>query len=260
MLLDLIRPSHRSLVRLAWGFAMCVGFAGGAWAAEVSVAVASNFIAPMKLIATQFERQSGHKLVLAFGSTGGFYAQIRNGAPFHVLLAADDETPARLVKEGAAVGASRVTYAIGRLVLWSAQSGLVDPRGEILRTDRFARLAIANPKLAPYGLAAQQTLQSMGLLQAVSARLVNAENIGQAYQFVATGNAQIGFLALAQVMQDGKPSAGSSWLVPSSLHEPIRQDAVLLNAGVGSSAALALLEYLRSDPARAIMRSFGYEH
>ncbi len=229
-------------------------------AAEVSVAVASNFSAPMKLIAAQFERHTGHRLVLAFGSTGGLYAQIRNGAPFQVLLAADDETPTRLIKDGAAVAASRYTYAIGRLVLWSAQTGMVDSRGEILRTDRFARLAIANPKLAPYGLAAQQTLQALGLSQALSARLVHAENIAQAYQFVATGNAQIGFLALAQVMQDGKLGVGSSWVVPGNLHEPIRQDVVLLNAGVSNPAALALLEYLRSDSARAVMRTFGYEH
>jgi molybdate transport system substrate-binding protein len=258
--LGLIWSLRRKLVHVVLGVAGIAMVVDRAIAAEVSVAVASNFSAPMKLIAAQFEKDSGHRVVLVLGSTGGLYAQIRNGAPFHVLLAADDETPARLVKDGAAVGPSRYTYAIGRLVLWSAQSGLVDPRGEILRTDRFARLAIANPKLAPYGLAAQQTLQAMGLTQAVSARLVNAENIAQAYQFVATGNAQIGFLALAQVMQDGKPAAGSSWLVPSSLHEPIRQDAVLLNAGVSNTAALALLEYLRSDSARAVMRSFGYEH
>jgi molybdate transport system substrate-binding protein len=228
--------------------------------AEVSVAVASNFSAPMKRIAAQFEQHTGHKLILAFGSTGGLYAQVRNGAPFHLFLAADDETPARLIKDGAAVGASRYTYAIGRLVLWSAQPGLIDSRGEILRTDRFMRLAIANPKLAPYGQAAQQTLLALGLAHSVSGRLVHAENIAQAYQFVATGNAQIGFIALAQVMNDGKLGAGSSWVVPSALHEPIRQDVVLLNAAAGNPAALALLEYLRSEPARAIMRSFGYEH
>jgi molybdate transport system substrate-binding protein len=228
-------------------------------AAEVSVAVAANFTAPMQKIAAAFERATGHKAVLAFGSTGRFYAQVRNGAPFQLLLAADDETPARLVKEGFAVPGSRFTYAIGRLALWSATPGLVDARGAVLREGRFQRIAIADPRLAPYGKAAMETMDKLGATASLQPRLVQGESIVQAYQFVATGNAQLGFVALSQVMEDGRIGKGSAWVVPADLHTPIRQDAVVLAAGKDNPAAAALAAFLRSDAARAIIRAHGYE-
>ena len=231
---------------------------GAAHAAEVSVAVAANFTAPMQKIAAQFEQDTGHKAVLAFGSTGRFYAQIRNGAPFQVLLAADDETPARLEREGVGVPGSRFTYATGRLVLWSSQPGLVDAQGEVLRSGRVDRLALADPKLAPYGAAAIETLGALGVLEALRPRFVQGENIAQAHQFVATGNAALGFVALSQVFADGRLTSGSAWVVPAKLHAPIRQDAVLLDKGRDNPAATALLQYLRGDKARAVLRSYGY--
>lgn len=232
--------------------------AAGAHAGEVQVAVAANFTAPMHAIAAQFERDTGHRARLAFGSTGKFYAQIRNGAPFEVLLAADDETPARLEKEGQAAPGTRFTYAIGKLVLWSARAGVVDAKGEVLRTGDFRHLAIANPKTAPYGAAAVTVLKKLNLFDAVQARLVQGENIAQTHQFISTGNAQLGFVALSQVARDGRIAAGSGWIVPASLHEPIRQDALVLARGRGNPAAQALLDYLKSAKARAIIQSFGY--
>lgn len=228
-------------------------------AAEVRVAVAANLAAPMQRIAAAFERDTGHKAQLAFGSTGKFYAQIRHGAPFQLLLAADEETPARLAREGFGVASSRITYAVGRLVLWSAQPGLVDGEGAVLRAAPSHRLALADPRLAPYGAAALQVLERLGRRAAWQPRLVQGESIGQAFQFVASGNAALGFVALSQVMQDGRIPRGSAWIVPAQLHAPLRQDALLLNPGRHQPAAQALLDYLRSEPARAILRSHGYE-
>ncbi len=226
---------------------------------EVQVAVAANFAAPAKQIAQDFERASGHKAVLSLGGTGKFYAQIRNGAPFEVLLAADDETPQRLEAEGAAVAGSRYTYAIGRLVLWSARAGYVDAQGEVLRRGGFRHLALANPRVAPYGQAAMETLTALGLTDPLQAKLVQAENIAQAWQFVASGNAELGFVALSQVAKDGRIAEGSGWIVPARLHAPLRQDAVLLARGKGKPAAEAWLRHLRSDAARATIRAYGYE-
>lgn len=240
-------------------FVCAFAFAAPALAAEVPVAVAANFIAPMQRIAAMFEQDTGHKAVLTSGATGRFYAQITNGAPFHVLLAADDETPAKLEKEGKAPAGTRFTYATGRLVLWSAQAGLVDDQGEVLRRGGFEKLSIANAKLAPYGQAAEQTLGKLGLLETLRPRFVTGENIAQTHQFVSTGNAQLGFVALSQVMADGKLGAGSAWVVPATMHEPIRQDAILLEPGKDNPAARALLQYLRGDKAKAVIRSFGYE-
>ncbi|MBC7917415.1 MAG: molybdate ABC transporter substrate-binding protein [Rhodoferax sp.] len=231
---------------------------GAAHAAEVSVAVAANFTAPMQKIAAVFEQDTGHTAVLSFGSTGKFYAQIRNGAPFQILLSADDETPARLEKEGATVPDTRFTYATGRLVLWSKQAGVVDDKAEVLRKGSFAHIAMADPKLAPYGEAAVETLTQLGLLQALQPRVVQGESIAQAYQFVFTGNATLGFVALSQVMADGKIKEGSAWIVPANLHKPIRQDAVTLIAGKDNPAAIALMGYLKGDKAKSIIRSFGY--
>jgi molybdate transport system substrate-binding protein len=230
------------------------------FAAEVQVAVAANFTAPMKKIAADFEQATGHKAQLAFGATGKFYAQIRNGAPFEVLLAADDETPAKLEREGMAVTGSRFTYAIGQLALWSAKPGVVDDKGEVLKQGAFAHLAIANPKLAPYGAAAVESLTKLGLLGSVEPRFVQGENIAQTFQFVSTGNAELGFVALSQIHEGGKLKSGSAWIVPAGLHAPIRQDALVLTKGKDNPAALALMKYLKEDRARAIIKAYGYAY
>ena len=241
----------------AWLLA-CLAVFSQAQAAEVGVAVASNFMAPMQKIAQAFEQDTGHKAMLSFGATGSFYAQIKHGAPFQVLLAADALTPLKLESEGLGVAGSRFTYAVGKLVLWSRQPGLVDDKGAVLRSSRFARIAIANPKLAPYGAAAVEVMGQMGVLKDMQPKLVQGENIAQTYQFVATGNAQLGFVALSQVMADGKMAPGSGWPVPPALHAPILQDAILLGKGRDNPAAPALLRYLKSEKARALIRSFGY--
>lgn len=223
---------------------------------ELHVAVAANFTAPMHEIAAGFEKASGHRLLLSFGATGKFYAQIRQGAPFDVLLAADDETPTRLEKEGWAVPGTRITYAIGKLALWSPTAGYVDAHGKVLARATFAHLSIANPRLAPYGAAAIETLQALKLLQVVQPRFVQAESIGQAYQFVATGNAELGFVALAQICGN---NSGSRWIVPAALYQPIRQDAVILGGARSRRSAEALLNYLQSEPVRALIKTHCYD-
>jgi molybdate transport system substrate-binding protein len=239
--------------------ALVFGGATPARADEVLVAVAANFAAPAARLSDAFRAASGHTLKLVSGSTGKFEAQIVAGAPFEVLLSADDETPQRLISAGHAVAGSAFTYAVGQLVLWSATPGLVDAQGAVLASGRFQKLSIANPKTAPYGRAAMQVLAARGLTAALSPKLVTGESVAQAYQFVATGNAELGFVALSQVSAPGKAPSGSMWRVPSALHTPIRQDAVLLNAGAGKPAAAALLQWLRGEPAQAVIRSHGYE-
>ncbi len=228
-------------------------------AETVQVAVAANFTAPMRAIAADFEKDTGHKAQLSFGATGKFYAQIKSGAPFDVLLAADDETPARLAAEGDALPASRFTYATGRLVLWSARPDGVDAKGEVLKKNEFKALAIAAPKLAPYGAAAIETLTQLGLLDSLARKFVQGESIGQAFSFVASGNAELGFVALSQVYEDGKLKSGSGWIVPAHLHSPLRQDAVQLAKAKDNKAAAALLAYLKTDKAKALIRAYGYE-
>lgn len=224
----------------------------------IMVAVAANFAAPFKQIAAEFERESGHKVVAAFGSTGKFYAQIKNGAPFDLLLAADDETPARLVKDKAAVPGSAFSYAIGKLVLWSPRPALVDDQGAVLEHGGFDRIALADPKLAPYGAAAVAAMKQLGVHDRLASRIVTGETLTQVHQFVASGNAQLGFVALSQVIKDGN-IVGSAWFVPPELHAPIRQDAVLLNRGKDKAGPLALITYLQGAQARAVIRSYGYE-
>jgi molybdate transport system substrate-binding protein len=248
---------RRQLIRASIALALA-GAAFGARGAEVLVAVAANFVTPMRSIAEAFSADTGHTLKVSAGATGKFYSQILAGAPFEVLLAADDETPRRLVAKGHAVAGSRFTYAIGRLVLWSAQAAFVDDQGAVLASGAFGKLALANPKLAPYGAAALQVLRARGLAEALKSRLVTAESVAQAYQFVATGNAELGFVALSQVQVPGRQTTGSMWRVPQSLYDPIRQDAVLLAAGKDNPAASALLDYLKGAPARQVITAFGY--
>ena len=236
-----------------------VALACSAHADEIQVAVAANFSAAAQKIAAQFEHDTGHVVKLSFGATGKFYAQIEAGAPFDVLLAADQVTPGKLVTEGKAVPTTLHTYAIGKLVLWSVDAGLVDARGEILKSDKWKHLSVADAKLAPYGQAAKETLAALKLTDAVQARVVTAENIGQAYQFVQTGNAELGFVALGQVQPpDGSKPPGSLWLVPDHLYTPIKQDAVVIAATTSSKAATEFVDYLASDKARVVIKAYGY--
>ncbi|WP_350600299.1 molybdate ABC transporter substrate-binding protein [Pseudomonas sp. 65/3-MNA-CIBAN-0223] len=232
---------------------------GSAQAEEVQVAVAANFTAPLQAIAADFEKDTGHKLIAAYGATGQFYAQIKNGAPFEVFLSADDSTPQKLENEGDTVKGSRFTYAIGTLALWSAKDGYVDNQGKVLSDNQYQHLAIANPKAAPYGLAATQVLARLGLTDQVKAKIVEGQNITQAYQFVSTGNAELGFVALSQVYKNGKVSGGSAWIVPGDMHDPIKQDAVILNKGKDNPAAKALVDYLKGPKAAAVIKSYGYQ-
>ena len=224
---------------------------------EVNVAVAANFAEPIKEIAKQFQQTTGHRLVISTGATGKFYAQIKNGAPFDVLLAADQETPTKLEQEGNAVAGTRFTYAVGELVLWSAQPNVVDSNGAVLRGQSFAHLAMANPKLAPYGRAAQQTLERMGLMEQVRPKLVTGENIGQTYQFVYTGNAQLGFVARSQVQSD-RGISGSYWLIHKNMYSPIIQQAIILNHGKDNAGAKQLMQHLKTPAAKNIIRRYGY--
>ncbi len=227
-------------------------------AGEAQVAVAANFVIPLRELSEDFSRQSGHTLRISAGATGKLYAQIVHGAPFEVFLSADSSTPERLEKEGRIVVGSRYTYAIGRLVLWSGQAGVVDAAGEILTTGVFRHLALANPKTAPYGAAAVEVLKARGLYEQLQSKFVIGENIAQTHQFVASRNAEFGFVAQSQVWQGSKLTGGSAWLVPAELHAPIRQDAVLLKRGENNAAARAFLDYLRSDAARRLIAAYGY--
>lgn len=226
--------------------------------AIVRIAVAANFANPMKVLASQFEKESGNKVRQSVGATAKLYAQIRSGAPFDIFLTADEATAERLERENAIVSGSRFTYATGRLVLWSAQANSVDVKGEILNTGRFRHLAIAAPKLAPYGAAALQTLNQLGLDERLKPKLVQGESIGQTYSFVASGNAELGFIALSQVYENGQIQRGSGWVVPDILHTPLRQDAVLLAQASGNPAAKAFLAFLKTNDAKTVIRSFGY--
>jgi len=247
------------LLARAFGLAAALLACASLHAGQVRVAVAASMAAPMQRLADDFERATGHQVVPSLGSTGRFYAQLRGGAPFEVLLAATDDIPQRLEREGLAVPGGRFTYAVGRLVLWSLDPHGVDPQGNILKQPPRGRLAIADPRVAPYGEAAIQTLTRLGVLAAWQPSLVQGESVGQAFQYVASGNASLGFIALSQVMSEGRIARGSGWIVPIQYHEPLKQDAVLLNGGRSNPAALALIQYLKSEPAHVILRSFGYE-
>ena len=236
------------------------GFFSSAQAGEVHVAVASNFINPLKAIAGSFERETGHRVVVIPGSTGKLYAQIKHGAPFDLLLSADDLRPRLLEGEGFAVPGSRFTYAIGKLTLWSRNPRVIDGAGKkIFRNVNFTHLAMANPKSAPYGRAAFETLKKLGVWNQLKGRVVQGENIGQTFQFIATGNAELGFVALSQVLDPKNKWPGSRWDVPSDLHDPIAQELVLLKHGDGNPAAIALINFIHSETARKIIKRYGYQ-
>ena len=230
-----------------------------AHAGTVLVAVAANFSAPLQAIGKAFSTDTGHTLSVSSGATGKLHAQIVNGAPFEVFLSADQTSPAQLESLGLAVPATRFTFATGRLALWSATAGTVDAQGAVLKKGRFDKIAIAEPKTAPYGAAAIEVLTRLNVLGALTPKLVTGESIGQAYSFVATGNAALGFVALSQVMLDGQLKSGSTWVVPSGLHTPIRQDAVLLARGKSNPAALAFLAFMQTDKAKALIKTYGYD-
>ena len=250
-----MRFNLRRLLTLTAALAL----SAAAQAEVVQIAVAANFTAPARALAEIFARTTGHEAKLSFGATGAFYSQIKNGAPFDVLLAADDERPIRLEKEGDTVPGSRFTYAIGQLVLWSAKPGLVDDEGAVLKGGNFNKIAIANPKLAPYGAAAVETMDKLGLAAALTPKLVTGESIGQTYNFIATGNAELGFVALAQVLDGGKLKSGSMWVVPAKYHAPIIQDAVILKRAAANPAAKAWMALMRSPNTQDFIRSYGYE-
>jgi len=232
---------------------------GAARAAEVKVAVAANFTAPMKKIADAFAAASGHKALLSFGATGDLYAQIKSGAPFDMLLAADEQTPLRLEREGLAVPGTRFTYAMGRLVLWSAIPGVVDDEGQVLR-NTSGLIGVPNPKLAPYGAAAVDAMSRLGLLKSLQPRFVQGADVAQIYRLVAAGNVPLGFVALSQVMQEGRITNGSAWVVPYQFHAQIRQDGVVLAAGKDNEAAAALAKFLKGDRAHAVISAYGYRY
>jgi molybdate transport system substrate-binding protein len=242
------------LVRLAVGIATLVLTSTNVPAAQTNVAVAANFTEAAKEIAAAFTAKTGHEAVLSFGASGQFYTQITQGAPFQVLLSADDTRPKKLVDDGLAVSDSRFTYAIGKLVLWSKTPGLVKGE-ETLKTASFARLSICNPVAAPYGAAAVEAMKSLKVLEQLQPKLVEGATITQAYQFVETGNAELGFVALSQLTGT---ETGSHWLVPQELYSPIRQDAVLLKSGASNEAATRFIAFLRSPEARAIIEKYGY--
>ena len=244
-------------VRIA---ALCAAllFSSQALAEQVQVAVATNFTAPLQAIAAEFEKDTGHSVVASFGATGQLYAQIQHGAPFEMLFSADASTPARLDSEGQGVSGSRFTYAVGSLVLWSATPGYLDGSDAALKANQFRRLAIAELKTAPYGLAAAQLLENLGMTEAVQAKLVTGQSIAKALHFIATGNAELGFVALSQVYQDGQLSSGSAWIVPAELHTPIRQDALILKKGEHNPAAAAFMDYIKGEKAARIIQSYGY--
>ena len=248
---------RRNLAPLAFllSFLGLMALSDAGIAGETKVAVAANFTATVKQIAARFELKTGHKAVLIFGSTGKLYAQIYNAAPFDVFLAADSKRPQRAESEGLAVSGTRFTYATGKIVLYSTNPTLINGTSEVLLSKQYNKLAIGNPKTAPYGLAAMEVLKKLGIHDKVKSKIVRGDNIAQTHQFVMTGNAQLGFVARSQVIND---KSGSRWQVPDNLYSPIRQDAVLLKHGADNAAAQAFLAFLKGDIAHDIIKQYGY--
>ena len=239
---------------------LCAVLSLTAQAETVLVAVASDFTKPMTEIAAAFEKTTGHHVNLAFGSSGKAFAQIQSGAPYEIYLSASEKYPIELEKSGHAVANSGFVYAIGKLVLWSATPGYVDDQGKILKAANFKHLALADPAHAPYGVVAEEVMKNLGMLEKLRPLFVMGENIAQTFQFVSTGNAELGFVGLAQVIDanTGKIGSGSGWIIPGNLHSPFRQSAVLLKKGIENPAAPALMAYLKSSPALAIIGKYGF--
>jgi molybdate transport system substrate-binding protein len=244
-------------------FSVCCFIISGtvsiAWAGEIQAAVASNFYSPFKKIARQFEKETGHKVQIISGSTGKLYAQIMHGAPFELFLAADQRRPKLLEKNGNAVSGTRFAYALGKITLWSANPNAISEDGEsTLKAKNFTHIAIANPKTAPYGKAALQTMQKLGLWNEVRPLIVQGENIGQTFQFVASQNAQLGFVALSQILDPKNKFEGKRWDVPEKFYDPLKQDIVILKKGKSNPSAKALWKYLQSNAAKLIIKKYGY--
>ena len=239
--------------------ALLLSMASASHAAEAQVAVAANFAEPIKAIAAVLEKTTGHTLRVSLGPTGGLYTQIKNGAPFDVFLAADTERPAMLEKEGLTQPGTRFTYGTGKLVLWSVKPGRVDDKGEVLKAADLGKVAFANPKTAPYGAAALQVMEKLGLQAALQPKLVQGESIGQTFNFVKTGNADVGFVAMSQVRAGGRLKEGSMWAIPQDLYTAIQQDVVVLKRGENNEAALALIDLLKSPDIKDLIRSYGYD-
>ncbi len=230
-------------------------------AAEVQVAVAANFTAPMKDIAVMYEKATGDKILASYDSTGKFYAQIKNGAPYQVLFAADAKTPAKIEAEGLGVKGTAKPYAFGKLVLWSATPDFVKEDKNFILSDAVKKIAVANPKLAPYGEAAYQTMTSWKNIERAKEKFVEGDNIGNTYNYAATGNAQVGFVALSQVIdpKTSKFAKGSGWIIPSNLYSPIRQDSVVLNPGKDNAAVEKFMKYMATSPdVKKLIESYGY--
>lgn len=240
---------------LRWLVAFTMLFAAPLLAAKTQVAVAANFTEPARDIAAAFEKATGHKAIVSFGASGAFYTQISHGAPFEIFLSADADRPARAERDGLAVPGTRFTYAVGQLALWSATPGLIDPKGAVLSRGNFEKIAVADPATAPYGVAAIETMRKLNLYGRLKPKIVTGSSIAQAFQFTSTGAAQLGFVALSQVIASKR---GSHWVVPAHLHAPIDQQAVLLKTGSRNPAAIAFMRYLKSRPALAIIRRYGY--
>lgn len=228
-------------------------------AAQIIVAVASNFSEPAKQIAKQFEHKYNTKVIISSAGTGVLANQIKNGAPYEILLSADKTTPQQLIQDGYAVKDTQFTYAQGQLVLWSKQTNFITNDANILKTNKFNFLAIANPKLAPYGSAAMQTLAKLGLTESIKNKIVTGDNISNTYQFVATGNADLGFVALSQIMNNGKITAGSYWIVPQNITPLIQQDAIILNVGKNNPASQQFMNFIKSKTVQQIIKSYGYQ-
>ncbi|MGE3608292.1 MAG: molybdate ABC transporter substrate-binding protein [Bacteriovoracaceae bacterium] len=228
------------------------------YASEFHIAVASNFSAPMEVLMKVFSEKTGHKVLTSYGSTAKLYAQILNDAPFEVFLSADKTHALKLIEEKRAIEKTKYTYAVGKIILWSPTAGAIDPNGEILSKKNFKHLSLANPKLAPYGEAARQVLEKKNLWKALDQKIILGESIAQAFQFVSSGNAELGFVAYSQIIKDGK-TQGSYWMIPQTLYSPLYQEAVLLKKGEHSVAAKEFLSFLQSEKAKTIIKKFGYE-
>ncbi|MFT6986036.1 MAG: molybdate transport system substrate-binding protein [Psychromonas sp.] len=228
-------------------------------AGQLSVAVAGNFYKPLKVISAHYQEQTGHQILLSVGATGKLYAQISNGAPFEILLAADRARPSKLVEQKLAVQGSQFTYGKGKLLLWSSDPALIDAAGEILKSPQIVHLAIANPKTAPYGAAAIEVLKNLGIYQQLKGKIVEGQSVGQSFQQISSGAVELGIIALSQVLVDHKIASGSGWIIPTTLYQPIQQDAVLLNEGKTNPIAKDFLRYLQTPECKEIIRSFGYQ-